>query len=107
MKKVFLLVNVIGIAVMLFSGCVTLGRPLPEDITGDICIGKTTRTEIEEKLGDPFRTGVDSGDPTATYLHYKIGLFTEPVTTDLKIVYSSAGIVKSFVFDSNQMPAEE
>ena len=89
------------------AGCVTVGRPVPWEAASHIVIGQTTRADIEERLGPPYRTGLDSGLPSVTYLLYRLGLFSEPVTTDLTIVYTPDGHVKSYTFNSNQSPEEE
>ncbi|MCK5242111.1 hypothetical protein KAR34_06655 [bacterium] len=91
-----------GILLISFTGCVTVGKPFPATVVSEIVIGKTTRADIEKPLGSPFRTGIDSGDPTATYLNYKFGLFGSPVTTDLTIVYTPEGVVKSYIYNTNQ-----
>ncbi|MBN1596238.1 hypothetical protein JW933_09960 [candidate division FCPU426 bacterium] len=98
-KKIVL--GCLCVGVLLAAGCVTVGRTFKEDYVSKIVIGQTTRAEIEQQLGVPFRTGVDSGDLTATYMYYHLGLFSRPVTTDLKITYSSQNKVKAYVFDSN------
>lgn len=85
----------------LAGGCATLGENFPDDVAASIVIGQTTRTDIEKKIGAPFRTGVDSGNPTATYLYYRLGLFVSPITKDLTVTYSPQGIVKAYVFNSN------
>ncbi len=99
MKKIinaFCLLGMMGV-----FGCATIGNNFPHDFTSRIEIGKTTRLEIEKALGSPFRTGLDSGDPTASYLYYRLGLFISPITKDLTVTYSSEGIVKRCVFNSN------
>ncbi|MEW6515870.1 MAG: hypothetical protein AB1439_03045 [candidate division FCPU426 bacterium] len=93
--------------VSLLSGCVTIGRPVPWEAASQIVVGKTTRAEIEQRLGPPYRTGLDSGNPSVTYLHYRLGLFSQPITTDLTVVYMPDGLVKSYTFNTNQSQNEE
>ncbi|MCD4814275.1 hypothetical protein K8S19_11360 [bacterium] len=107
MKKGFIRLSILGLVLFLLSGCVTLGKPFPGSFAETIVIGQTLRTEIEAKLGEPYRTGLDSGDRTATYLHYQFGLFAQTTTVDLTIVYTSENIVKSYVFNSNQSWTQE
>jgi hypothetical protein len=87
--------------VIFISGCVTVGKPFPKDYAAQIVIGQTTRAEVERNLGVPFRTGLDSGDQTATYLYYSFGVFSTPVTMDLTIRYNPEGTIKSYTFNSN------
>jgi hypothetical protein len=102
MRNIVISLIFIGFLSIGVSGCVTVGKPFSSTVVSEIIIGETTRTIIEQSLGSPFRTGIDSGDPTATYMHYKFGLFGSPTTTDLTIVYTKAGIVKSYTYNTNQ-----
>lgn len=83
------------------SGCATVGRNFPEEYASGIVINQTNRADIEKALGAPFRTGLDSGAPTATYLYYHFSLFAEPVTKDLTVTYTPDNKVKSYTFNSN------
>jgi hypothetical protein len=89
------------------SGCATVGKNFTDDYAARLVIGKTTRTQVEGDLGKPFRTGLDSGNPSATYLYYKMGLFSSPVTKDLAITYAKDGTIKSYTFNSNTQNEEE
>jgi outer membrane protein assembly factor BamE (lipoprotein component of BamABCDE complex) len=90
------------LAMVTLSGCVTLGHHFPREFASQIVIGKTSRQDIETRLGTPFRTGLDSGNPTATYVYYKIGLFSSPITEDMTVTFGPDGKVKSYSFNSNQ-----
>ncbi|NTV51779.1 MAG: hypothetical protein HGA76_02015, partial [Candidatus Firestonebacteria bacterium] len=61
----------------------------------------------EKQLGQPYRTGLDSGDPTATYMYYRLGLFTDAVTKDLTIRFDGRGLVKSYTYNTNGQAAAE
>jgi hypothetical protein len=89
------------LTVGMLAGCATVGSSFPKDYAAQIIIGQTTRPEVEGKLGSPFRTGSESGDPTATYLYYNLGVFTTPVTQDLTVRYGHDGKVKSYTYNSN------
>jgi len=93
---------IMAMAILLLNGCVTIGKPIPKQLAQDIKIGETTKTDIEKKLGVPDRLGLDSGQPTTTYLYYRVGFFIQPITTDLTIVFDEQGKVKSYVFNSNE-----
>jgi hypothetical protein len=93
-------------AVWLTTACATVGSNFPSTFTTSLQLGKTTRTEVEKNLGQPFRTGLDSGLPTATYLYYRLGLFNEPITKDLTITYAPDRTVKAYTFNSNETEAE-
>jgi hypothetical protein len=85
---------------MTITGCITLGRKFPVDGISKIQKGKTTRTEIDQLFGTPWRTGVDDGMRTWTYAHYHYSLFGEPRTRDLVVRFDNKGIVASYTFNS-------
>jgi hypothetical protein len=82
------------------TGCITLGREFPVDAISKIQKGKTTRTEIDQLFGSPWRTGVDDGMRTWTYARYRYSLFGESKTRDLVIRFDDKGIVASYTFNS-------
>jgi outer membrane protein assembly factor BamE (lipoprotein component of BamABCDE complex) len=89
-------------AILISSGCATVGRPfLPENVQ-QIRTGKTTKGDLVLLFGDPYRRGLDDGDSTWTYVHYKLRMFGEHVRSrDLYLRFDDAGRVKSFSYNSN------
>ena len=83
------------------QGCATMGRDFNSTSTDWIKAGETDKTTLLSKLGDPFRVGMDAGDPTWTYGWYKYSLFGESVTKDLVIRFDGAGKVKSFTLNTS------
>lgn len=96
LKFLLLLAMLLGL-----GACATVGNEFPSDFTSKLVIGKTTRADVEKQLGQPYRTGLDSGDPTATYMYYHLGLFVDTVTKDLTIRFDAHGVVKSYTYNSN------
>lgn len=94
--------TITGLFLLISAGCVTIGQPLPLNYAQTIVIGQTSQSEIEQVLGSPDRVGLDSGNQTMTYLYYRVGLFVQPTTTDLTIVFDKSGKVQSYVFNTNQ-----
>lgn len=92
---------IVGLAAVLAAGCATVGRDFPGDFAAGIELNRTTRAQVEQALGPPFRRGLDSGLPTATYLYYRVGLFGRPVTKDLTVTYAPDGTVTAYTFNSN------
>lgn len=84
------------------SGCMTIGRPFPAEHVRDIKVGKTTRDEIRAAYGEPYRTGIEDGDPTWTYLRYRLSVFSEEKTSDLYVRFNADGTVKSYAFNTNE-----
>jgi hypothetical protein len=101
MKKLSVCMFILGLSALALAGCATLGRDFPDDFALKIILNQTTRADIEKTLGAPFRTGLDSGNPTSTYLYYHLGLFSQPVTKDLSITYTAQNTVKSYTFNAN------
>jgi hypothetical protein len=90
-----------ALLVLGLAGCATIGRDFNATQTGWIRAGETDKTTLLSKLGDPFRVGVDAGDPTWTYGYYRYSLFGESVTKDLVIRFDDAGKVKSFTLNTS------
>lgn len=84
------------IGVFLVSGCATVGRNFDSTSLGWIETGKTAKSEIMTKLGQPFRVGMDSGDQTWTYGYYRYKLFGTSITKDLIIRFNADGKVRSY-----------
>jgi outer membrane protein assembly factor BamE (lipoprotein component of BamABCDE complex) len=87
--------------------CATVGNEFPSDYAAKLVVGKTTRADVEKQLGAPNRSGLDSGDPTATYMYYRLGLFVDTITKDLTIRFDGHGVVKSYTYNANIPPAAE
>ncbi len=50
---------------------------------------------------EPYRTGIDDGDATSTWLHYRLRVFGEQDTRDLYVRFNGDRTVKSYSFNSN------
>jgi outer membrane protein assembly factor BamE (lipoprotein component of BamABCDE complex) len=87
---------------LVVCGCVSLGRRFDAAAVKTIAIGKTTQSQIERTFGEPFRTGVDSGDATWTYLDYHFGIVGKQRATDLLVKFNADGTVKSYAFNTDQ-----
>lgn len=98
----------LGLALLLaqagsgLTGCATVGREFQPAPVKQLQIGRTDKGEVLGLFGLPYRRGVDSGDSTWTYVHYKFRLFGEHLKTrDLVVTFDGAGRVKSYVYNSN------
>jgi outer membrane protein assembly factor BamE (lipoprotein component of BamABCDE complex) len=87
---------------ILGAGCATVGHPFPPEQVQQIRVGSTTKTELLGVFGLPYRRGIDDGDSTWTYLHYRVRLFGEHLRTrDLYVRFDERGLVKSYSYNSN------
>lgn len=83
------------------GGCVTLGKPFNAAQVPSITIGKTTRDDISKTFGQPFRTGIESGDETWTFVNYHFSVFGAQTAKDLYVRFNPNGTVKSYSYNSN------
>jgi outer membrane protein assembly factor BamE (lipoprotein component of BamABCDE complex) len=95
------LASVLG-ASLLAAGCFTVGRSFPTRQVAAIEVGSTTREQIERTFGEPFRVGLEDGQQTWTYGHYRYSLFGNPVTRDLVLRFDERGVVASYSFNTTE-----
>jgi hypothetical protein len=107
MKKNLILLPAALACGLFMSACVTIGQSFDTVAVAKIVIGKTTQSGVKAMFGAPFRTGVDSGDPTWTYVDYHFGVFSKQQTTDLFVKFSADGTVKSYAFNTTQEDADK
>ena len=80
-----------------FTGCMpAVGQPFPVHQVRQLEIGKTTKTEVRQMFGEPWRTGLEDGFRTWTYGHY-----TMKHTRDLVVRFDKENRVKSYSFSSS------
>ena len=92
------------VIVTVFIGCspMTLGRDFPVDQVSSIEIGVTTRAEIQERFGAPWRTGIEDGMSTWTFGYYSYDFSGKGLGRDLMIKFNKAGIVRSYSFNTTE-----
>jgi hypothetical protein len=84
------------------TGCMpSVGRPFPVKQVKHITVDKTTKAEIRQMFGDPWRTGLENGLRTWTY-----GEYSTKTTRDLVIRFNDNNVVKSYSFSSS-VPSDE
>jgi len=84
------------------GGCATIGHEFPHQRVSEIRVGETTKGELLGQFGLPYRRGIEDGDSTWTYVHYKFKLFGENLKTrDLYVRFDRDGRVRSFTYNSN------
>lgn len=84
------------------TGCMpTVGRAFPVYKVRQIEIDKTTKAEVRQMFGEPWRTGLENGKRTWTYGEYGVNL-----SRDLVIRFNDQNVVKSYSFSSS-VPEDE
>ena len=86
------------------NGCssMTLGNDFPVNQVSSIEIGVTTRTEIQERFGAPWRTGIEDGMSTWTFGYYSYDFSGKGLGRDLMIKFIQEGIVRSYSFNTTE-----
>ena len=102
-KGFFISSSVFVILLFVFTSCATVGYEFPVDAVTQIRLGETTRENIKEILGPPWRTGLEDGNRTWTYGYYKYRLLGETTTRDLVIRFDSNDVVSSYTFNTNDI----
>jgi hypothetical protein len=87
-------------ASLLVGGCFSVGRPFPVESVGAIQRNQTKQEDIRRVFGDPWRTGIEDGQATWTYAHYRRSVFGQTKTRDLIVRFNAAGVVSSYSFSS-------
>lgn len=95
----------IFLCVLLLSACMTIGREFPVNLVARIEIGKTTRGQIVEMFGTPWRTGIEDGKKVWTYAQYRYGITGQSEARDLVVRFDDQGLVTSYAFSSS-VPGE-
>ncbi len=101
-RRVEWLIASLVLAGVVFLGCATIGRDFAYRRVAEIQVDQTTKGEILGRFGLPYRRGIEDGDSTWTYVHYKVRLFGEKLRTrDLYVRFDRNDIVRSFTYNSN------
>jgi len=83
------------------AGCATVGKDFDSTSLSWLKAGETAKKDVLDRLGEPFRVGMDSGDQTWTYGYYKYRIIGDSSTKDLVIRYDSSGKVKNFTLNTS------
>lgn len=84
------------------AGCATVGMDFATHNVDQIEVGETTRSDIQEMFGEPWRTGIEDGKRTWTYGKYRWSAFGEAETTDLVVRFNKDGRVSSYVYNTTE-----
>ncbi len=85
------------LSILLISACSkATGRPFAVSRVQEIQIGATTKGQIKQMFGEPWRTGIEDGFRTWTYGQYSL-----QNSRDLVIRFDNKDLVKSFSFSSS------
>lgn len=85
---------------LLLAGCISAGKDFNVHMVPQIHLHQTTRAQISDMFGPPWRTGVEDGRQTWSYGAYKYGV-SDTLSRDLVIRFDANGTVASYTFNSN------
>jgi len=91
----------VGLTLLTLCGCLSVGKNFRSEDLSWVVTNETSRKDVHQKLGEPFRTGLDSGTPTWTYGYYRYRLLGETCTKDLVIYFNREGTVSSYSFNTS------
>ena len=97
-----ILAAILCAAMLGVAGCATVGEDFASQGVSQIEIGDTTRDDIREMFGEPWRTGVEDGKRTWTYGKYRWSAFGDAETKDLVIRFNDDGTVSSYVYNTTE-----
>ena len=95
------LVALLFVSVAPATGCLTVGRNFVSEPVSGIAKGVTTKADVSQLFGEPFRKGIDDGYESWTYLYNRLSLFSEARSKDLYVVFNKDATVRSYTFNSN------
>ena len=89
-----------SLCALILAGCATAGKDFNVRMVPQIQLHQTTRAQIEQMFGPPWRTGVEDGKQTWSYGTYKYGM-GDTQSRDLVVRFDKNGTVVSYTFNSS------
>jgi hypothetical protein len=86
---------------LVLLGCLTVGQAFPVAPVSRIEIGTTTKQDVLHTFGAPWRTGLEDGQETWTWGHYRYALLGTTRTRDLVVRFDERDVVVSYSFNSS------
>tara|TARA_B100001964_G_scaffold129057_1_gene142725 strand:- start:41 stop:352 length:312 start_codon:yes stop_codon:yes gene_type:complete len=94
---------VIAVGIVLISnGCGTVGKSFNASKVETIVNGTTTQSDIKKMFGEPFKIGIQNGQPIWVYEDHHYSIIREETSKDLIIIFGPNGIVQSYQFMSSK-----
>jgi len=90
----------------ILGGCASAGKNFNESKISKIANGTTTKTELRAIFGEPFKTGIQNGQPVWIYEYNVYKAVNNDSSKDLIIVFGPNGVVQSHQFMSSEPTPE-
>ena len=88
--------------ILLPGGCGTAGKSFNASKIGSIVNGTTTQSDIKKIFGEPFKTGIQNGQPIWVYEDHHYSIISNDSSKDLIIIFGPNGVVQSHQFMSSK-----
>ncbi|PID43957.1 MAG: hypothetical protein CSA52_03280 [Gammaproteobacteria bacterium] len=88
--------------ICLLQACANVGKTFESGNIFQIESGKTTREQVQQLFGPPWRRGLENGLVTWTYAHYQYSAFNPLRSEDLFIKFDDNGVVKSYTYNTSE-----
>ena len=88
--------------ILLPGGCGTAGKSFNASKIESIVNGTTTRSDIKKIFGEPFKTGIQNGQPIWVYEDHHYSIISNDSSKDLIIIFGPNGVVQSHQFMSSK-----
>jgi outer membrane protein assembly factor BamE (lipoprotein component of BamABCDE complex) len=88
-------------AVILLAGCGSIGKDFDASQVKRITQGTTTKQEIQNMFGEPFRTGIQNGNPVWVYEKSIYRAIGEDTTKSLIVEFDEYDVVRKYQVMSN------
>ena len=95
------IIILVGI-VLLPGGCGTVGKSFDTSKVESIVNGTSTRSDIKKIFGEPFKTGIQNGQPIWVYEDHHYSIISNDSSKDLIIIFGPNGVVQSHQFMSSK-----
>ena len=95
------LVIVVGL-ILISNGCGTVGKSFNTSKVESIVNGTSTRSDIKKIFGEPFKTGIQNGQPIWVYEDHHYSIISNDSSKDLIIIFGLNGVVQSHQFMSSK-----
>lgn len=89
-----------ALCLLALSACGTVGKNFNEEMVKEIKNHQTTKTEILDWFGVPFKEGAENGHTMWTYQFDKYVL-GDTQSKDLVILFDDKGVVKAYRYTSS------
>jgi hypothetical protein len=92
----------VALPVLWATACVVVGRNFPAGPVLRLEVGRTTQAQVRDAFGAPWRTGMEDGQRTWTYGHYRYSLFGNSKARDLVVKFDQHGVLASYTYSSTE-----